>query len=289
MQKLGISVIENMVRKRITNRELDFILYIARYQNEYGVVTGVHYKDVCEATGLSYQGFYDCKKSLEEKGIIACEKNNYFDWDITILDNSFKGKENYGRGYVSIHCNMVRDPEFQRCKVGSKLLALLLIRDWKIAVKRSKSSAFQILRDNFIHKYTELFGVSKRMVRQYLGELKEFIDVYLEDGRKYYLTFKREASGMKVGAESENHELREHDVIVACRRNRVKEVSNKVQSGICQILCQQHKKIENSFTYDLTGILHKCLEIRNQGKKKWKREINVPLLHKVIVDELANA
>lgn len=288
MQKIGLSVLENMVRKKVTNRELDFILYIARYQNEYGVVTGVHYKDVCDGAGLSYQGFYDCKRSLEDKGIISCEKNNYFDWDITIEGNSFKGKENYGRGYVSIHCNMVRDPEFRKCKVGSKLLALLLMRDWKIAVKKSKSSSFQILKENFVSKYTGLFGVSKRMVRQYLGELQSFISVYLEEGRKYYLTFKKTAVMIDAKAESENNELRSHDITVACRRNRIKEAGTSVHQGICQILCQQHKKIENSFTYDLTEMVRKSLEIRNQGRKRWKRELSVPLLHKVLVDALTN-
>lgn len=89
-------------------------------------------------------------------------------------------------------------------------------------------------------------------------------------------------------AESENNELRSHDITVACRRNRIKEAGTSVHQGICQILCQQHKKIENSFTYDLTEMVRKSLEIRNQGRKRWKRELSVPLLHKVLVDALTN-
>lgn len=295
MQKIGLSVLENMVKQNITNRELDFILYIARFQNEYGVVTGVYYKDVCDAINLSYQGFYDCKKSLEEKGIISCEKNNYFDWDITILNNSFKGKENYGRGYVNIHCDMVRDPEFRNCKVGAKLLALLLLRDWRINLKQSKSESFKILRENFLNKYTKLFGVSRRMVREYLGELKPFISIYLEEGKKYFLTFKKKAiqnvndNHGRNKADTENGELRYHDIEVACRRNRIKECQDKLKSEMDSVLRQHHSEIGNMFHYDLSAIVSKSLDIMNAGRRdkyKWKRALNVSLVHKVLMQEL---
>lgn len=285
MQKLGVTVIENMIRAKITNRELDFILHIARFQNEYGIITGVHYKDVCEAIDLSYQGFYDCKKSLEAKGIISCEKNNYFDWDITIIGNSFKGKENYGRGYISLGCDMVRDPDFRHLKVNSKLLALLLMRDWQIGVKKLKRKSFQILKENFINKYKELFGVTKRMIRSYLGELKGFVSVYLEEGRKYYITFKEKAVKRSLNR-SENDELRNHDIKVGYRRNRIKEIEQQTQKDIIKILEQHHNMIQKCFDFNLSEIFRKSLEFANQGRKKWRRKLSAPLIHKFLLEEI---
>ena len=92
-----------MIKANVTSKEIDFLLYIARFQNEYGIIKGIYYRDIMDYIHVSHQTFYDCKKSLEEKGIIECVKNSYYDWDIVILDNNFKGKENYGRGYVSLH------------------------------------------------------------------------------------------------------------------------------------------------------------------------------------------
>ena len=295
MQKIGITVLENWIQKKVTNKELDFLLYIARYQNEQGVAAGVYYKDVCESMGISYQGFYDCKRTLEEKEIIYCEKRSYFDWDITILGNSFKGKENYGRGYVNIHCGMVRSQGFQKCRAGAKLLALILLRNWKINLKKSGSRAFTILKDNFNGKYAKLFQVTPRILRGYLGELQEFLSIYLEEGRKYYITFREAAvsSGKtKHMARNENEELRMHDVIVSCRRNRIKEISEKIAGNLCQVLSQHHRQIESLLFYDLSSIVGRSLEVINTGRRnrqKWKRTLSVPLVHKILVEEIIHA
>ena len=82
MQKLSVEVLEKMLGADLSNHEIDMMLYIARFQDEFGHIRGVYYRDICENVGLSYQGFYDCLHSLERKGIIACEKRSYFDWDI---------------------------------------------------------------------------------------------------------------------------------------------------------------------------------------------------------------
>lgn len=286
MQKLSIEVIENMAKQNITNKEFNFILYVAQYQNDYGVAKGIYYKDICDAMKISFQGFYDCKKSLEDKGIILAVKKNYTDWDITIINNSFAGKENYGRGYVSVHCNMVRSEEYLKCRVGAKLLALLLMRDWKIFYSQTSKRSYPILKTTFIDKYRLLFNVSKRILRSYLGELKNILDIYLENGRKYYITFKKI---MLEGdrSESENEEFREHTIRTSCRRNRIKNVSKQEIKEIKTVLCQHHREICKTLTFDLNDILHESLSIINSSivnPSRWIRKINVPLIHKLIVN-----
>ena len=59
VQKIKNSIITDMIAAHLTSNEIDFLLYISRFQNELGQVIGVHYKDVCEKMGMSYQGFYD--------------------------------------------------------------------------------------------------------------------------------------------------------------------------------------------------------------------------------------
>lgn len=100
MEKISVEVLEKMMKKRLTKREVDFVLYVGRFQNEYGMAHGIYYRDLCKEVGLSFQGFYDCMRALQRKGIIEFQKRTYFDYDIEILDNSFAGNENYGRGYV---------------------------------------------------------------------------------------------------------------------------------------------------------------------------------------------
>ena len=38
MQKLSVIVLEKMIKANVTSKEIDFLLYIARFQNEYGII-----------------------------------------------------------------------------------------------------------------------------------------------------------------------------------------------------------------------------------------------------------
>lgn len=288
MQKLSVFVLERMMKSNLSSKEVDFILYVGRYQNEYGSINGIYYKDICRAIDVSVQGFYDCKKSLERKGIIKCAKNSYFDCDITILDNSFAGKENYGRGYVSLHCNMVRTQEFQQLKAGSKLMALWLMREWSISKARNKKASYQMLKETFINKFTELLNVSARVARSYLGELKPFLNIYLEKGRKYFLTFKHDMVTMQPGDDSENGELRKHEVVVACRRNRVKGETDQTIKELCNTLSMHHQSLKK-LPISLSDIVADSLAYINdtvKSKYKWKRYLNLPLIHKLLVEQI---
>ena len=292
MQKISADVLEKMLHANLTGNEIDMILYIARYQDELGHVQGVYYKDICENVGLSYQGFYDCLHSLQNKGIIMCEKRSYYDWDIQIINNSFSGTENFGRGYVSLHCGMVRSDAFKGLKSGAKLMALYLMREWLISRSRTKSSAYQITKENLMKKFTTLLNVSRRTVREYLGELSEFMSVYLENGRKYFITFKREAYESLPGKDSENDELRSHTVKISCRRNRIKEADQEKVNDIYKILKQHHKEITKKFEFDLSAIIKESLARINENvrnKYKWKRYLSPALVHKIVVEQLANA
>lgn len=287
MQKISIEVLENAIRAGLTSAEVDMLLYIARFQNEAGIARGIYYKDVCEEIKISYQAFYDCKKSLEAKGIIYTEKNNYFDWDITILNNSFIGKENYGRGYVSVATKMIRTEVFRKFKANTKLMALYLLREWKISFKNTKKTSYQILKENFFEKFKKLFSVTDRMLRKYLGQLKPFLNVYLENGRKYYLTFNQNAvrdHGEKTG----NEEGREHEVKIACRRNKVKEVSDKTKADVLTLMSQFYPKIKKHTDFDLSEILSLSLLLMNRNKKRkdWDRTVNPALLNKLMQTKL---
>ena len=90
-------------------------------------------------------------------------------------------------------------------------------------------------------------------------------------------------------SDSENGELREHDIRVGCRRNRIKDIGNREKKDLITVLTQHNKQIEKLFDFSLSDILHKSLEIINQAvkdKHRWKRLVNVPLIHKVLIQEL---
>lgn len=48
MQKIRIEVIDKIIKQKITNRELNFLIYISRFQDDKGNVLGIHYRDICD-------------------------------------------------------------------------------------------------------------------------------------------------------------------------------------------------------------------------------------------------
>lgn len=285
MQKISADVLEKMMKSNLSSKEVDFILYVAQYQNNYGVASGIYYKDVCEALNLSYQGFYNCRAALEEKGIIRSEKKSYYDCDITILNNEFD-PEHYDRGYVNIHVPMIQDPRFRELKAGAKLMGLWLMREWLIYKSKTKQSGYQILKVNFMAKFREMLGLTNRVIRSYLGALEPFLSVYLEAGKKYFITFREEyvRAGNRM-SDSENGVLRSHLVRVACRRNRVASDPEK-EREIIDILSIHDKDIRKFRSFPLSGIIADTLAFLNQNvrsKYKWKRYLNPSLIHKEVM------
>ena len=43
MQKLSVEVLEKMLGADLSNHEIDMMLYIARFQDEFGHIRGVYY------------------------------------------------------------------------------------------------------------------------------------------------------------------------------------------------------------------------------------------------------
>lgn len=288
MQKLSLDILEKMMAANLSKNEVNILLYIARFQDDFGKIQGVHYKEICEELNISFQGFYDVLRSLEKKEIIRCEKKNYYDKDITICDNNFVGKENYGRGYVSLYCGMLRSKEFAELKAGPKLMALWLMREWRIHKKKAKTDSYKIGKEKFIKKFEKLMGITARTARAYLGELKPFMDIYLENGKNYFLTFKgsawRDLSDIDIRAKSENKELREHIARTAHRRNRMKETFQEIKDSLIELLTQYNtdENIRHG-AFDLSKIVARSIEIINKNvrnKYKWKRRYNAALVHK---------
>lgn len=289
MEKISVEVLEKMMKKRLTKREVDFVLYVGRFQNEYGIAHGIYYRDLCKEVGLSFQGFYDCMRALQRKGIVEFQKRTYFDYDIEILDNSFAGNENYGRGYVSLHNKMVRSAEFKKLKAPAKLMALYLMREWQINKKKSRKPSYQMLVETFNQKFKGLLGLSHRAARRYLGSLEPFLSIYMEDNRKYFFTFKAEMVDTAEVPTGENDELREHEINIAMRRNRIKEETEERIREMHTILQQHNKEIKKDKGFSLSRIVKDSLEYLNEGIKnryKWKRYLSPGIVHKLVIETL---
>lgn len=289
MQMIKNSIIDKMIAARLTSNEIDFLIYVSRFQDFDGHVSGIHYKEVCEAMNMSYQGFYDVKNSLEEKGFIRSEKSNRIDHDITILNNEFKRDEDYNEGYVKTDHNIFYMDEFFTLKAGAKLLAMYMMK-----VTRSGKGSFQIGVDKFYDEksgYPKRFGVSKRVMRTYLMEIKEFFSIGIKD-KKYFITPKKIVY-RKPGQDSQEKVFIQHNVEVIMRRNKIKDVCNKAKEDVCKLYNQYKndaKGEQRAILEVLKTAVERSLEVLNINEKRIvKRDLKPKLVHMIVKQELGLA
>lgn len=173
-----------MVRMQLSSREVDFILYIAKYQNDSGIVSSVYYKDVCSAISISIQKFYDIIGSLQDKGLITVEKVNSVDMSVALVGNSFLDKD-FSVGYLNVSSMDFRKEKFIRMKAGSKLLYLYMQRFVK---------GKHMMVQNFYDSFCGLFGRTKKCLQKYLSELKKNFFLFVSKKRNkayhYEMTIK---------------------------------------------------------------------------------------------------
>lgn len=282
--KIGNFLLGKMIQTKLTSKEIDFMLFIFPLQDNNGNVCGLYYKKLCKCMHMSFQGFYNVMRSLERKGIISCSKSNRMDYDIKILDNSFRNEEDRKDGYIPANYNILHDDEFYKLKAGAKLLALQILK-----ISGAGKGEYEIGTDKFYVKYTEMFGVSKRVMRTYLMQLKPFFSIGIKNG-KYYMRPKVDICKRdKVQRES----FAEHTVDSICRRNRIKEMDLKEKREVGQLIWQYEgvaAKLGKSLT-EVTDALRaaaeKCIEILNDGQKRAKKRIlDIKLIHTLLREGL---
>jgi len=281
MQKLSKQVLDKMIERHVTGKEIDYLLETSRHQDNFGRVKGVYYKEVAEQMGLSYMQFYNVQKSLVEKGIIHVEKNNYHDYDITILDNAYPNPEEdvKKKPYVNTNHDVFYTEEFRKMKPGAKLLTMYLMYVTRMN-ETNRFNSFKIGVQKLFEKFTGMLEVSKRVIRVYLTQIREFFSIGIVEGL-YYITPKKKIY-RSVGRKSEQANFSEHEVAVICRRNRIKIEKEKDLEDVGKLISQYGPWAEshgkNILKIIAEGISRSVDKLREAVAAK-RRELQPPLVH----------
>ncbi len=159
----------NKIMQNCTSKEIDFILYIAQFQDDQGIVKGINYKDLCNDIGIAQSTFFHVISSLEAKEIITINylNNDYSFWTITINNNTFTEPSAFKEGYLNINYTLLHSTQFQELRKGEKVIILNLL---KIASGRYKIKAT-------IQTLMKWTGFKKQAVVRYIKRLSKLIKI----------------------------------------------------------------------------------------------------------------
>lgn len=285
MQKLKHYILDKLVEERATSAEIDFIIYLSRYQNDYGIVKGVYYKDMCSDLRISHQTFYDLKSSLVEKGIISTVKSNYTDWDIKIIGNDFSSQDSFKEGYLNTNHDIFYNKEFFKMKANEKLITMLLLK-----ICFSGRGSYNIGVNNFYEKFTTLFNVSRRVIQNYIHTIRKFFSIGVKEHQYWITPLVRVYR--KTGSVTETDNYNQHFGKTICRRNKVKYTKQTLSDTVT--LLKQYRStfkerlevLEELLVNALTKSIEKAnVSIKNQYK--WDRNLQPKLVHSILKKEMS--
>lgn len=283
MYKLKNSYIDRMIENKTTRYELAFLLYIARSQDSKGRVHSVYYKDVCSAISCSIQKFYDILQSLQDKGLISCEKYYNADIFVQLIGNDFSD-ENFEEGYVNVAKKEFNNEKFTGMLAGSQLLFLYSQR-----FVQGK----HMFVSNFYDEFCKTFHVVRKTMQIYLQELKDrkllFVSKKRNKAYNYEIMMKRSPC-LDI---DDFHTPREKQLYVD---NIKKLITNNFQKYL-----SEDKDIENTLN-DIAGLVEQKREnkypnfvflivtavkrslSKQRAEKRKEIRLNAPLINKCLND-----
>lgn len=211
MNKIKYDLLKTIIYDtKLTNDEINMLIYLAKVCDELGTVEGVYYQEYCNDYNISYSQFYKLLKNLENKGYICVEKMYKEDLDITLLNNSFiEPGEDYEpvavyKDYLNLNMKIFEKKSgfFELKSNAKKMLLHILVQGINNAARANKNRKFdegkayaKIFRvsGRIYNTYANILNVSKRMIKMYFEDIKKWLSFFSnKDISRDILTVKEE-------------------------------------------------------------------------------------------------
>lgn len=272
-----------MIDARISKSEVSFILHIAQYQDNYGIVHSVYYKDICAAINISTQKFYDILNTLAKKRLISFEKVNPADFKVCLINNDFSDK-NFKQGYINVAEKDFRRSSFVSMKAGAQLLYLFTQRFTK---------GKHMLLNNFYEEFCEKFHIKHKTLQLYLQELKEkkylFISKKRNKAYHYEVTMQPSRCLDKKGIiphEKEGYEFNIKKLILANFGRYLSEADESSINIVAGLVNQQRALIYSDFPSLIVEAIKNSFKLQREEKKKTV-SFNAALINRFLTQKLA--
>lgn len=284
MYKLKNQYIDKMIENQLSSKEIDFLLYIARFQSESGTVYSVYYKDICTAINISTQKFYDILSSLESKRLILARKENKIDYCITLVGNDFSDKD-FSKGYLNVAHQSFQKAEFASLKAGAKLLYLYMQRF---------TEGRHMLLTTFYDEFCERFHCVKKTIQEYLRQLKDLYYVISKRKRNrsynYEMCLKngttlhvKAAEKYSVGTENDLYQINIQKMLSNNFKAYLPESPDKTLRDIAQLVITRVNPREyiKDFPLLIVNAVKDSLQIQTEEGKE-EPKLNAALVNKCL-------
>lgn len=175
MSKLCSRVVYKLIDKNCTSKEIQFMLFLAQYQDKDGICHGIYYKDAMNETPCCKQSFYAILKSLQEKEIISVTRESQVDYDILIIGNTEDDIKASGQ-YLYARTPILHTDAFRDMPAFAKMIAIDLI-----LLVGANRGAWDIGKNKFKERYFDSDFLPQKIEWKtflaYIREIKKILMV----------------------------------------------------------------------------------------------------------------
>lgn len=260
MKKLSYEVLEKVKKDNLTRKEIDFLLYISKYQNNMGIVDRIYYKNVCNAIKISHQCFYNIISSLEEKNILRATKNNLDPdkyWSFFIYNNQFTNNKDFKKGYISTNYKIFSSDEFLNLKKLEKVLIIELIKRFGYTKRHSLKWSILKIKKFLDLRYDREVLIVIKAIEPLLKEYLVKIDV----SRKNVFSFEKGVIDMDIEIEEDMDSVNHIERLI--EKNKI-ETNKEEKTGLLKLFKHNFKKRKDK----LKHIIDLVLEIKGTVELK---------------------
>lgn len=168
---------------------MKLLLWLLERKNSLGVVYGVRvsmFKQI-----MVKQSFYNALRGLIEKQIIRIKHNvKDGDYDIIIVECSeeYCKDENGKDRYINLNREIFRSEGFQELTSKAKYMLLNLYAKTSVKINSSGTRAtHDKYMNDFYLKYQSEMKRTKRRIREYLHDIKQFFNITIKKGLKGWI------------------------------------------------------------------------------------------------------
>lgn len=245
----------------VSKTAMNVFLQLVRYQNRYGKVHGAYYRFFMETLGFkSKQTFYNVLEKLEEKGLLSLIHTSHGDYDIVVKNNTYENQKK--KDYINLNRKIFQSREFFEMKAHEKYMLIDIMRSTQL-----NRGVRVIGVEEFYQKYQKIFGVTKRIVREYLATIRQYFKVWIKNGN-YHIRFIggelfEEETEKKINKKnnkiyrvpkSGTQQKREYDAIVLLRRHKMAASKESDVDDLAELMVQYRPTINKMYNIDNSKI-----------------------------------
>ncbi|GKX32315.1 hypothetical protein SH1V18_47950 [Vallitalea longa] len=185
--KLNRDIIDNKINK-VTSIDIDILLLLAKYQDAFGRVRYIYYKEIIKELKIHKTSYFRALKHLSKNGIIDCDFTKREKYkDLRFINNDYSDDMNDRiKNYFNVNHYLLYTEEFRKLRKNAKVGLI------RILANMNRHKGFMNIGNTKLKQYFNTDNIY--LIKTYIEDIKKLITIKNNGRGKALTLFYKEIS-----------------------------------------------------------------------------------------------